>query len=136
LDLGAIDGRALPVEETDRHDSDSERRAVFSELDVVPSETYGAVNYRALWVGSTKCIENLTGVDRFGGVEPRYQVFDVGTDPGEQEPLPEDDPRFALCVEMLTGWAQVIGDRADGTRDAPLASEETVEMLRSLGYIK
>jgi hypothetical protein len=69
-------------------------------------------------------------------VEPRYTFFGLDTDPQERRPLAEDDPKYDLCLEMLGRWSQAIDARADGTHDAPLASDETIEMLRSLGYIK
>jgi arylsulfatase A-like enzyme len=131
-----IDGRPLPHTPTQHGSVDGDPRTVFTELNVVPNETYRSVNYRALWAGSMKCIENLDGTDRFGEQEPRYQAFDTGVDPGELSPLAEHDQRYGLCAEMLAGWGRVIGEDSSKSHEAPLASEETLEMLRSLGYIK
>ena len=140
IDLGrlVVDGHHLPLEETEANATreTADRRLILSELDVVANEVYRAVNYRGLWAGSTKCIENLTGYDRFGEPEPQLQVFDLEADPGEMALLPGDDPLYDVCREWLAGWARII---EDGSREAGAgtrSSEETLEMLRSLGYIK
>ena len=110
-----------------------EDRVVWSEVRPLKSKHYSAVDYRAIAVGGIKCIENLAGNDRFGKDEPRWQVFDLERDPGEQRPLDESSQEGELCRSLLGQFASRLSGEIRPS--AAATDESTLEKLRALGYI-
>lgn len=113
------------------------RRAFFAEVraaSINHTAAAPAVAYRSFVTGAgLKCIESLDGYDQFGNEIPRWQVFDLETDPGEKRPLAEDDSRFQRCREAFARW---LAGRLGPTREGEPTRPETLEKLRALGYVE
>lgn len=113
------------------------RRALFAEIRPVASPLFAAVDYQSLTVDDTKCIQNLLGTDRFGRAESEWQVFDLRADPEEMLDSRSDSESVRFCRETMRAWLD--GHRASLGRSsggAPEVSSETIERLRSLGYLR
>jgi hypothetical protein len=127
----ALDGRVLPGPDTPWHRD----QPVYFE--VAPAAGAEApVDLRGLVVGDLKCIENRSGVDRFGRPAPRLQAFDLAADPGERRPYPQDAGETARCGRLLEGWSATRARQVREQRSRRTASPETLEELRALGYIR
>jgi len=100
-----------------------------------PAEHKGPVSYRAFIQGAQKCIQSLSGKDQFQQTIPEWQAFDLSVDPGEQDPL---DGRSAAsaCEPMLQRWGETIANRGSAKGEQERTSPESLEKLRSLGYIQ
>lgn len=102
---------------------DAPPRAVFAESHLSQLE-FGWSGLRAVVEGDTKMIQ-----------APRPELYDLDQDPGEQQDLARAEPRR---VEELTGVLDELVRRAAASApdasSARSASEEDLEVLRSLGY--
>lgn len=111
-----------------------ENRSLFAEVAPSASEHLAAVDLRAIVRGRGKCIESRTGIDQFRRPLPPWQAFDLQKDPAEVAPLASDSELAYGCrVEMLR-WEEEALRRGD--QPNPEASQETLEELRALGYIR
>ena len=110
------------------------RQLIFSEVAPARSKHAEAVNYRALALGDLKCLESRSGNDQFGREVPPLRVFDLGQDPGEQNPL-TDEASLEKCRRLFEQW-QIRSDLLpDSTEAGPATDPDTLEKLRALGYI-
>jgi arylsulfatase A-like enzyme/Tfp pilus assembly protein PilF len=98
-------------------------RAAYAES-LVPLFNFGWSELRALRVDGYKYIS-----------APRPELYDLGADPGERHDLAERDPdRTAELAAALD--AMVAGDDALEVAEGHVAADpETIERLRSLGYL-
>jgi arylsulfatase A-like enzyme len=112
----------------------SEPRPVFSELNPHANEIYESVDFTASWLENVKCIHSKSGTDRFGHEIQPWRCFDLSTDPQETRPLANDDLRAVACRKALEDWMRYGADAASVT--GPAATDEALDMLRAIGYIK
>lgn len=127
-----LHGRSiLPSRLETRRDKE---RFVFAEVSPSPAEIFAAVDLRAIALEDHKCIESLNGVDQFHGSMPRWQCFDLASDPAESAPLPEDHSRATESRETLTRWLER-QPRTESEVGLP-TDDEALERLRALGYVK
>jgi arylsulfatase A-like enzyme len=129
-----LDGRSLlPSELTDSQPE----RALFAEVNPAPAEHLSSVNYRAIVQGNLKCIENLAGNDQFGRPVPRWQVYDLGSDPGEANALDDDSEGSRRCQDLLAEWyAAELARGTVGQGTLIRTDEDALKELRALGYIE
>jgi hypothetical protein len=67
-------------------------------------------------------------------VREGYELFDLAADPGEQINLySETHPVGQILTQRLLDWA---AGRTSNPAPAPKLSEEELELLRSLGYVR
>jgi hypothetical protein len=112
-------------------------RVLAAEVEVFPSDYSGAVNYRAFIEGDLKCIESLSGKDQFGQSVAEWQAFDLSADPGERGALTPSSKQMARCRDLAQSWlASKEGGGEAGSPSGEKATEEALQKLRSLGYIK
>jgi arylsulfatase A-like enzyme len=129
----AFDGMSIRPPEVDRRPR--RRRPIFAEVRPAPSRRLGAVDYQALAVGDLKCIESATETDQLGRPVPRWQTFDLGRDPREQQPLGETHPAARRCRTLMEQWTAGRRTTADDG-ELPSVDEEALDELRALGYIE
>ncbi len=132
FDPEAVDGVSMSPPEVEARPAG--RRLVFAEVRPAKSQLLAAVDYRTIAVGDLKCIESLTETDQFGRRVPRWQAFDLGRDPGEQQPLSDSDPAVQRCRELLARW--LASQQRDGDVDLPAVDAAALDELRALGYIE
>jgi arylsulfatase A-like enzyme len=110
--------------------------AVYFDVGLARNRDKGEVpvDLRGVVAGLTKCIENRAGVDRFGKPAPALLAFDLGSDPGEQRPMLENEA-VTRCRSQLEAWS---AERAQvgEWRSRRTAPPESLERLRALGYIE
>ena len=72
---------------------------------------------------------------RYNSDTPVFELYDLARDPGEHRPLGPDHPEYASFVGLLA-TAQEAGAafRIDAASEE--IDEETLEQLRSLGYVR
>ena len=115
----------------------SGRRIVLSQVSPEASDTAVKVDYDALITSDFKCIENRDRVDQFGYPAPSWEVYDLVKDPREKAPLAESDPLSLRCQAALRRYrAQRQQTFVAPSKDREAVSPETLETLRSLGYIQ
>ena len=112
------------------------RRLVFAEVNPARARELEAVDYRALALGATKCIESRNGIDQFGRELPPWQAFDLEQDPSELQSFDSQSPEVERCRGILERWleARRAVRPAEEGQGAP-TDEEALEKLRALGYI-
>ena len=128
-----FDGRSLRPPDLEAR-IDGDRRILFAEVNPASSDFVQTVDYRTIVFGNLKCIESLLDTDQFGEPVPRWQVFDLETDPGEHQALDPEGTRGLRCRRVFEEWLE-----HSRTGEAPRATsatdEETRDRLRALGYI-
>lgn len=120
-------------------DPSSRQRILFSEIDVSPGPGLAAVNCKAIRISDLKCIFNVLGTDQFSKSAPTWTVFDLARDPAERSPLSPQSAQYSRSIDILKRWvtAEVKGAPAhDVPAPGDRASEEMIERLRSLGYLR
>ena len=126
----ALDGRSLRPDRL----ADAGPRLLVSQVRPKATDHLAAVDYVALRSGATKCILSRGETDQWGEPVPTWQVFDLETDPGENRPLPVEDPRVERCQRQWQRWQELRTDLGPEGSTAPV-DEEALEQLRALGYI-
>jgi choline-sulfatase len=110
---------------------------IFAETDVQPSEDLAAVDLQAMAIAMTKCIHSEDEKDQFSRPLARWRVYNLQSDPTEQQPLPIDHPTARECIQLMTQWLEA-RSRWVSARGEPEdeVDEESLEALRALGYIQ
>ena len=129
----AFDGKVLPGPSAARR----REQAIYFEVAPAhdPDVEKGRIDLRGLTLGDVKCIENRIGVDPEGNPVPRLQAFDLSADPGERKPLSTEADETVRCRQVLESWSASRQRQAKEQRSRRLVAPETLEQLKSLGYM-
>ncbi len=133
---GGLDGHSLfaPID----------TRAVFAEARGNSGITHDNSHNGRLWRCRIHGQQKVTARIGMAGPVREVHAYDLSTDPLEQNPLPvkEDDPAFRPLAEFIAADPDPAGLPQDmawgdlpGPNVSPFADPETLEHLRSLGYV-
>ena len=86
----------------------------------------------SLQIGDEKLLRTMSAAP--------WERYDLGSDPGEQHPLPMDTPEARNMVRRAENEAETLSELAEALREGVSIetgelSDETLESLRALGYI-
>ncbi|MGH9441782.1 MAG: sulfatase [Thermoanaerobaculia bacterium] len=111
-------------------------RPLFAELHALRGPGLAEVQYDALWTAKLKCIFNARGTDQFSRPAATWSVYDLESDPRERTPLSPGSPAFSRGVSLLQRWIDVEKKSAVPDPGEHRASDEMIDRLRALGYLR
>lgn len=110
-------------------------REIFSEVNPVANATSPEVDWKALVVGSTKCLHSGNRIDNLGRPVPEWTYLALGPELYDERPLAETSAAALDCKRRLARWLRVAA-RARSGAGAEGVGQEELEKLRALGYIR